>query len=62
MTSNIPINNYFEGSELLALLKPKPLRPDQIAWPRNQRKNRKNNRRLMASKNHQTRIKKLRYS
>jgi hypothetical protein len=49
MVTNIPINNYFEGSELLALLKPKPLRPDQVNWPRSQRKRRKNARRAFAA-------------
>ena len=49
MVTNIPIDNYYEGSELLALLKPKPLRPDQVNWPNNQRKRRRNARRAFAA-------------
>lgn len=37
------------GEDFLAALRPKPPRPDQIAWDRNQRKIRKNKRRLFAA-------------
>jgi hypothetical protein len=48
MTSNIPITSA-ELSVDLGLLKPELLRPDQINWPRNQRKRRKNARRAWAA-------------
>ena len=48
MTSNIPIVST-DVIPLLNALKPKPLRPDQVNWPRNQRKIRKNRRRAHAA-------------
>ena len=39
------------GSEILSHFKPKLPRPDQINWPRSQRKSRKNARRAFAAGN-----------
>lgn len=39
----------YDPQPSLGFLRPQPLRPDQVNWPKNQRKNRKNKRRLFAA-------------
>jgi hypothetical protein len=49
MTYNISMSNHDNiGFRILKAIQP---RPDQIAWPKNQRKNRKNARRAFAAGN-----------